>query len=1266
MSTKRGKAATSTDAFRRRRLLVGISVFLLLGLSLFTGKVVVDRVRTGSDRGTLSSTAPEAGLQPAADVQSQPTATNSAGNDAVALTPAAPGDLGDDARARRRRVYESRRSPQMAALRRQMAREDDPLFGPFRRYYSNYINPGRQRPRRQWVLQEGVSIWTPGIWPRPFSYPPVSYGGAATAAAAMAAMADPCLDQAAAVPKNAPVSIVYVDADATDGLNNGTSWTNAFTNLQKAMRTSSTAEIWVADGTYKATDVPDGDATDKKTYSFVLRSGMHVYGGFAGGETARSQRNPAVNETILDGDGAYHVVVGADNSTLDGVTVTGGDASGDWEANFGGGLFNFYSSPRINGCTFKNNRALDSGGAIANDYSDPIITNCIFVSNLATYGGAISNMNSNAQIINCTFNNNTAGFGGGVDNYWSIATVLNCIFWENILDSEDPLTFDNLIDGDTNVSFAGNTITYSGVAFPTPFAGLGAGDSIRVSGSVENNGIFLVASATANTVTLEQTLTAEPAPTALPVTIDHLTAEGADIYVDDVGSSVVLADYTYFQQDVLADPGAPDVIAAGETYSINSDPVHSSTTAAPGAYNTVVLDASASATDDFYNGRVITITTGPAAGQSRTITDYTGASRTATVSLPWFSGVVDGGHNLIYGFGGPPPIYTGAEEPGLLNPPDNVRLKTLVFLSSTFDAVGSDWFTYAPGDQSEKEDDDVGLIISVVSGPGAPQSRVITAYNATTQEVTVDSPWSTIGGSIPTTASTYEIWINTICYKSGTKLAPNVPTKDIDGNDRQETDVVDMGAYENGYDVTVGGSVQLQYAMVGNNVSADTVQLSRFGSRVDDYYVGMEIFIVGGTGAGQSATITAYDGISKVALVDTPWTTQPLGPIAAPNDDAISWYIIYDPVEAEYVYVEDGHELTIPDGQAAASEDNLTSFDVLNGYTHRYTIRNNGLRTIKLTGSPFVQLTGDGATQFSVINQPGSTGFEPINRNGGAQAVDFVDGDLVLEPGSTVDFVIEFQSLSHDVSYSAKVVIPTTVALKNPYDFVIGGKYLRVMPCTPTIALLGNDSIIGDQSDPDSATTSLDNYTDFGNIRIGRGEMIRTFKIACQSNCITPLLMLTNDPLLPNQYRDYVEIFGPNADDFVVIAQPEFPDGGATFQPIIENEGSVTFQVQFIGPDDVGERWAYVQIANNYSADGYYTFRISAFGNPDTDGGDAGGGTDPGGGGGGGGEGGGGGGSGGSSGCSMSDNGQPASFYLPFLVILAVAGLGRLRFAKAE
>ena len=75
----------------------------------------------------------------------------------------------------------------------------------------------------------------------------------------------------------------YVDVAATTGANNGTTWINAYLTLEDALENLNCTEIWVAVGIYYPTSGAD------RNFSFVLRSGVSIYGGFAGGETARDE-----------------------------------------------------------------------------------------------------------------------------------------------------------------------------------------------------------------------------------------------------------------------------------------------------------------------------------------------------------------------------------------------------------------------------------------------------------------------------------------------------------------------------------------------------------------------------------------------------------------------------------------------------------------------------------------------------------------------------------------------------------------------------------------------------------------------------------------------------------------------------------------------------------------------------------------------------------------------------------------------------------------
>jgi len=58
-------------------------------------------------------------------------------------------------------------------------------------------------------------------------------------------------------------------------------------------------------------------------------------------------------------------------------------------------------------------------------------------------------------------------------------------------------------------------------------------------------------------------------------------------------------------------------------------------TAQAGAASTITLDAAASADNDAYNGGVIRIVGGTGEGQSKTISDYVGSTKVATVDSAW-------------------------------------------------------------------------------------------------------------------------------------------------------------------------------------------------------------------------------------------------------------------------------------------------------------------------------------------------------------------------------------------------------------------------------------------------------------------------------------------------------------------------------------------------------------------------------------------------------------------------------------------------------
>ena len=228
----------------------------------------------------------------------------------------------------------------------------------------------------------------------------------------------------------ARAGILRVRAGAS-GANNGTSWTNAYTDLQMALTAAKSGdEIWVAAGTYKATS-----GSDRAIY-FYMKEGVALFGGFAGSETAREQRDWATNATILSGDigkqgdisdNTYRVVVGANEAILDGFTVTGGNPG----AEDGGGMYNVVKSPTVANCTFCGNVANDGAGMFNCDNS-VTITNCTFSGNAATrLGGGVFIWQSSATLSGCTFTGNSAKSGGAMENLTCSPAILNCTFSGN-------------------------------------------------------------------------------------------------------------------------------------------------------------------------------------------------------------------------------------------------------------------------------------------------------------------------------------------------------------------------------------------------------------------------------------------------------------------------------------------------------------------------------------------------------------------------------------------------------------------------------------------------------------------------------------------------------------------------------------------------------------------------------------------------------------------------------------------------------------------
>ncbi len=307
-------------------------------------------------------------------------------------------------------------------------------------------------------------------------------------------------------------SIIYVKHDATGFINNGSSWTNAYIDLQSALDEAEACpdiqEIWVAEGSYSPTVNVSGGASNSvpQNRTFVIDDNIRLYGGFRGDETSISARISYLYPSILNGDqlGDDELLLkpGAPNNSsdnsfnimrmknldsttiIDGFTFQGGNAvstSSTFSKKIGGAIFNDgrgtnnESSPLIINCFFKHNYALFGGGAIYNfgqgGNANPIVINCDFRYNESLFsGGAVVNAASGsdftaAQVFeNCFFFNNKGPQSGGavataIAEDASIDQVYNGCTWRDNESANGSAVYTDAPQG------SGNVRIYSSVAW---------------------------------------------------------------------------------------------------------------------------------------------------------------------------------------------------------------------------------------------------------------------------------------------------------------------------------------------------------------------------------------------------------------------------------------------------------------------------------------------------------------------------------------------------------------------------------------------------------------------------------------------------------------------------------------------------------------------------------------------------------------------------------------------------------------------------------
>ena len=252
-------------------------------------------------------------------------------------------------------------------------------------------------------------------------------------------------------------NVVYVKPGGT-GDQSGKDWNNAKPTIQAGLNATDTyhqTQVWVAKGTYSE--------------RITLKSGVALYGGFAGTEAQLSERptfqraQPDANETVVDGGKAGSVVTIPSDATsatvIDGFTIRNGTGTSVSSSYYGGGIYcpaGATGSPVISHNKIAWNYVSSYGGGIYIGGGSPTITYNVITGNDGTYyGGGVCLANSTATIANNVISANGAASGGGIYCNTGTTTIVNNTIAVNDGDYGGGILCNN------SVTITGNIIAYN-------------------------------------------------------------------------------------------------------------------------------------------------------------------------------------------------------------------------------------------------------------------------------------------------------------------------------------------------------------------------------------------------------------------------------------------------------------------------------------------------------------------------------------------------------------------------------------------------------------------------------------------------------------------------------------------------------------------------------------------------------------------------------------------------------------------------------------
>jgi hypothetical protein len=301
-----------------------------------------------------------------------------------------------------------------------------------------------------------------------------------------------------------PTPVYYVSPAGSDG--NGLTWGTAKRTMQGGIDLAAVTggEVWVAAGTYHE--------------HIRIPAYVYLYGGFAGNETARAERNVTDHPTVIDGDSVPNVVYSAYSgymvSALDGFTVQNGGTytAGDMDIitqnpNFGyggrgGGVVSRVSSINLLNCTIRHNslgnpsdnaNKLAYGGGMFGYLSYAVVSGNSFMENelLNTFdgsGGGAYFVRSAPTIEDNTFSGNRARNGAAIYGNLSSPSIARNIIRDNSFYIPYPPANAGAITGAINL-VQGPGFLIEGNLIDGNLANQGAGINVvtNYSGTIRDN-----------------------------------------------------------------------------------------------------------------------------------------------------------------------------------------------------------------------------------------------------------------------------------------------------------------------------------------------------------------------------------------------------------------------------------------------------------------------------------------------------------------------------------------------------------------------------------------------------------------------------------------------------------------------------------------------------------------------------------------------------------------------------------------------------------